>query len=358
MRNGGEVIAPGGVIGILGGGQLGRMTALAAAQLGYRTVIFDPDTACPAAHVAEHIAAAYDDEKALQLFADAVDVVTLEFENVPVAALDFLAARRPVRPGAAVLRVAQDRAAEKHFLNDAGIATAPWAPIETAGDIAPAVSEIGLPAVLKTSRLGYDGKGQIMLSPGDDVEAAWRRLGAVPCVLEGFVDFSGEISVIAARRADGASVSYPPVWNEHRNHILYQTTVPADIPATSATSAREIAEKATLALDVVGLLAVEMFLCRDGSVLVNEIAPRPHNSGHWTMDACQTSQFEQLVRAVCGLPLGSVEVLYPAVMTNLLGAEVDQWAEILAEPGASLHLYGKAEARPGRKMGHVNRRRS
>ncbi len=348
-------IRPGGVIGILGGGQLGRMTALAAAELGYRTVIFDPDANCPAGHVAETVTAAYTDRDALDRFSAKVDVVTLEFENVPVEALTHLAQTVPVRPGATVLSAAQDRAVEKTFLNDAGIETAPWATIETPADIDAAVAKIGLPAVLKTSRLGYDGKGQAMIQPGDDVRAAFERFGRVPCVLEGLIDFECELSVIAARRDDGASAVFPPVMNEHRDHILYKTHAPAGLPDAVEQEAVEIARKATEGLSVTGLLAVEMFLTKQGTLLVNEVAPRPHNSGHWTMDACATSQFQQLVRAVCGLPLGSTDILYPAVMTNLLGDECEEWSEILSDPRAKLHLYGKSEARPGRKMGHVNR---
>lgn len=348
-------IAPGACIGILGGGQLGRMTAIAAAEMGYRCLILEPQENCPASHVADHIAGAYEDEAVLTRFAEACDVVTLEFENVPVEALEFLEDRVPVRPGSKALRIAQDRILEKQALNDAGIGTAPWAEVTDAASLTAAVEKIGMPSVLKTARFGYDGKGQAMLKPGDDPVKAWSDLGGVRCILEGFVTFDCEISVITARSATGAVKAFPVVMNEHRNHILYKTHAPADLPGATAKAAEEIADKAIEALDLTGLLAVEMFACPDGSVLVNEVAPRPHNSGHWSIDACMTSQFQQLVRAVCGLPLGSTEILRPAEMTNLLGDEIDAWEAFLAEPNAQLHLYGKTEAKPGRKMGHVTR---
>lgn len=348
-------IPPGACIGILGGGQLGRMTAIAAAEMGYRCLILEPQEGCPASHVAEHIAGSYEDEAVLARFANACDVVTLEFENVPVAALRYLEDRVPVRPGSQALRIAQDRILEKQALNDAGIGTAPWAEVTDEANLIEAIEQIGVPAVLKTARFGYDGKGQAMLKPGDDPLKAWQDLGGVRCILEGFVDFDCEISVITARSATGKIRAFPVVMNEHRNHILYKTYAPADLPSATAKAAEDIADKAIEALDLTGLLAVEMFACRDGSVLVNEVAPRPHNSGHWSVDACITSQFQQLVRAVCGLPLGNTEILRPAEMTNLLGDEIDDWKSFLAEPNAYLHLYGKTEAKPGRKMGHVTR---
>lgn len=348
-------IAPGACIGILGGGQLGRMTAIAAAEMGYRCLILEPQEGCPASHVADHIAGAYEDEAVLARFAEACDVVTLEFENVPVDALKFLEERVPVRPGSHALKIAQDRILEKQALNDAGIGTAPWAEVIDEAGLLAAIEKIGMPSVLKTARFGYDGKGQAMLKPGMDPVAAWQDLGGVRCILEGFVDFDCEVSVITARSSAGEVKSFPVVMNEHRNHILYKTHAPADLPAATARAAEEIANRAIQALDLTGLLAVEMFACPDGSVLVNEVAPRPHNSGHWSIDACMTSQFQQLVRAVCGLPLGSTEILRPAEMTNLLGDEIDDWHAFLAEPNAQLHLYGKAEAKPGRKMGHVTR---
>ena len=350
-----EVIPPGSVIGILGGGQLGRMLVLAAARLGYRCRIFEPQADCPAGHVADHVAAEYTDVAALDAFARSVDVVTLEFENVPVEALDRLSRTVPVRPNSKALRVAQDRLAEKAFLNDAGIETAPWAAMESDSDVADAVAKIGLPAIAKTARFGYDGKGQLTVRPEDDPLQVWRGLGGVPAILEGVVPFTMEISVLAARAPDGRHTAYAPVENRHRNHILHKTLVPADIQANVAERARDIALKVVDALDYVGLLAVEMFVTAEGAVLVNEIAPRPHNSGHWTIDFAATSQFEQAVRAICNLPLGDTAALVDCEMENLIGAEADAWPAILAEPGARLHLYGKAESRPGRKMGHVNR---
>lgn len=346
-------LPPGSTIGILGGGQLGRMLVLAAARLGYRCHIFEPQADCPASHVARHTAADYGDTAALDAFAERVDVVTLEFENVPIAAVERLADRVPVRPGASALAIAQDRVAEKTFLNGAGIETAPWVPVETAADLAPALHHLGRPAVLKTARLGYDGKGQAMIGPDTDIEGLFDRLGGVPCVLEGLVDFEREISVLAARGLDGAIACYEPAENIHRDHILHRTLIPAQISAQTATAAKDIARRTVTALDYRGLLAVEMFVTAEGRVLANEIAPRPHNSGHWTIDAAHTSQFEQTVRAICGLPLGDTGHVAPCEMRNLIGAEADTWREILAQPGARLHLYGKAESRPGRKMGHV-----
>lgn len=348
------LLPPGGTIGILGGGQLGRMTALAAARLGYRCHIFTPEADSPAAQVAAAVTvAAYEDHAALAAFAEAVDVVTLEFENVPVPSVEFLAARVPVRPGARALAVAQDRVSEKSFFNSFA-ETAPWRAVDSLEALRAAVAEIGTPAVLKTTRLGYDGKGQAKILADTDLAEAWAAIGRAPAILEGFVTFEREVSVIVARGADGAWATYCPVENEHRNHILDITTAPAPIPDAVAARAMEIAHRAAEDLDLVGLLAVEMFVTADGRVLVNEMAPRPHNSGHWTMDAAFTDQFEQLVRAVCGLPLGSAERRCDAVMKNLLGDDAADWRTILADPRARLHLYGKAEARPGRKMGHVN----
>lgn len=351
-------IPPGSVIGIVGGGQLGRMTAIAAARLGYRCHIFCPDADPPAAHVAAaHTRAAYDDAEALGAFAAAVDVVTFEFENIPADSVARLAQRVPVRPSAHVLAVAQDRQHEKAFFNDIGIPTAPWRLVTGPEALARAVAEIGRPAVLKTTRLGYDGKGQVKITDDTDLDAAWRDMGGPEGILEGFVDFDREISVIVARGVDGAMAHYVPVENIHVHHILDTTLAPARVPAAVAAEAEAVADRAAQALDLVGLLAVEMFVTRDGGVLVNEMAPRPHNSGHWTIDACYTDQFEQLVRAVCGLPLGLPERHSDAEMKNLIGAAAEEWPTLLREPGARLHLYGKAEARPGRKMGHVTRLR-
>ncbi|HMR30242.1 MAG TPA: 5-(carboxyamino)imidazole ribonucleotide synthase [Geminicoccaceae bacterium] len=349
-------VPPGGTIGILGGGQLGRMTALAAGRLGYRCHVLAPEAESPAAEVsAAFTRAAWDDEAALDRFAGAVDVVTLEFENVPVAAVERIARQRPVRPGAAVLAVTQDRVAEKSFVNRAGVGTAAWRPVASAADLGRAREALGGSCILKTCRMGYDGKGQVMVRPGDDPMARWAGLRTDAAIAEAVVDFALEMSVITARGVDGALASYPPVENRHEHHILRRTIAPAPIAAGAAAEAVRIAETLATELAVVGLLGVEMFLARDGAVLVNELAPRPHNSGHWTMDACAVGQFEQLVRAVCGLPLGDPAPFSAAVMDNLLGDEADRWPELLAEPGARLHLYGKREARPGRKMGHVNR---
>lgn len=351
-----SMLPPGSVIGMLGGGQLGRMTALAAARLGYRTHVFAPDIDGPCAQVTNRATyASFADEEALARFAETVDVVTLEFENVPERAVAVLAERVPARPGPQVLAVCQDRLAEKEFARRLGLATAPYAAVPDGTALAGAVAEIGTPAVLKAAREGYDGKGQTMLSAAGEAAEAWQRIGARPAVLEGFIDLAMELSVIVARGPDGAMLCYPPVENRHRNHILAETLVPAEISPELAAEAGDMARRLAEAIGLEGLLAVEMFLDREGRLMVNEMAPRPHNSGHWSIDACATSQFEQLVRAVCGLPLGSVERLADAVMTNLLGDDIEAWPTLSAEPGARLHLYGKAEARAGRKMGHVTR---
>lgn len=351
-----DIIAPGATIGMLGGGQLGRMAALAAANLGYKVHVLTPERDSPAAQVsAATTIADYADRAALEAFAASVDVVTYEFENVPVEAAELLAEKVPVRPGAEALRVAQDRLREKEFAANLGIGTAPFRAVGAADELASAIAAIGTPAVLKTRRMGYDGKGQTKILPDTAPDDAWAAIGGQPAILEGFVTFSMEISVIVARGLDGQTLCYPPVENHHVNHILDTTIVPAPIPPSLAAEAEEIARKMAEALDLVGLLAVELFVTEDGRVLMNEIAPRPHNSGHWTMDACVTSQFEQQVRAVCGLPLGSVERYGDAEMKNLIGDEANGWLDILSDPSAKLHLYGKAEARPGRKMGHVNR---
>ncbi len=354
-----EILAPGGTIGILGGGQLGRMMALDAAKLGYRCHIFCPDSPSPAGDVsAAETTAAYEDKAALEGFAEAVDLVTYEFENVPAATAAFLAERLAVRPGPKVLEICQNRGREKNFLRGLGIGTAPFALVATEADLEAAVAQIGLPAVLKTTELGYDGKGQRMLRRPEDVAEGFRQLGGEAgreLVLEGFVDFSYEASVIVARNPSGALASYPLVENRHRNHILKETHVPAPATPETATTAERIARTIAEGLALEGLIGVELFVTPKGEILVNEMAPRPHNSGHWTMDAAVTPQFEQCIRAVCNLPLGSTEALGPAVMTNLLGEEADDWLSLLSDPRAKLHLYGKAEARAGRKMGHVNR---
>ncbi len=355
-----SVIPPGSVIGILGGGQLGRMTAMAAARLGYRCHILAPEAESPAGDVAaELIRADYEDEAALERFAAAVDVVTLEFENVPTGALLRLAERVPVRPGAAVLETTQDRLLEKAFLASIGVPVTAHLPVDGPEAIAPGLATLGGEAILKTRRLGYDGKGQLRIGPGGpDGAEAWNAIGRAPSILEAVVDFSAEVSVVTARGVDGSVASFPVVENRHENHILRRTIAPAEVTAAIAAEAVTLAERVAREIGLVGLLAVEMFLTRDGRLLVNELAPRPHNSGHWTIDACPTSQFEQLVRAVCGLPLGDPTPICPAMMDNLLGDEALDYLSILAEPGARLHLYGKSEARPGRKMGHVTRLKS
>ncbi|MBI3447005.1 MAG: 5-(carboxyamino)imidazole ribonucleotide synthase [Magnetospirillum sp.] len=353
-------LPPGSTIGIIGSGQLGRMAALAAARLGYRVHVYSPEAGSPAAQVSDcATVAAYDDEAAIERFAAQVDVVTFEFENIPAESVRLMAEHIPVRPCWSVLEVAQDRISEKRFFNSIGIETAPWREVTSIDDLRKAVEEIGRPAVLKTARLGYDGKGQVKIGPDTDLAEAWAALGngldsAGPGVLEGFIDFLGEISVIVARGADGEWAAFDPAWNIHHDHILDITTIPAPIAPSLSDQAMDIAHRAAEALGVVGLLAVEMFVTPNG-LLANEMAPRPHNSGHWTMDACVTDQFEQFVRAVCCLPLGSPERHSDAEMKNLIGSDADQWLDILRDPAAKLHLYGKAEARPGRKMGHVNR---
>ncbi len=350
-------LPPNATIGILGGGQLGRMSAMAAARLGYRCHIFTPEPDSPAAQVCAAVTLAdYEDQGALRRFAEAVDVITFEFENVSAGGLDLLASIRPVRPGPGVLRLSQDRIAEKTFLNEAGAATAPWRPVFSRADLENAVTAIGLPAVLKTTRLGYDGKGQAMLRTPADLDTAYAALDPKPLILEGFVTFAAEISVIVARGADGAVASFDTVENRHRDHILDLTLAPAPLPDETTAAAQAIARRVAEAIGLVGLLAVEMFVAADGRVLVNEIAPRPHNSGHWSIDACPASQFEMHVRAVAGLPLPHALRHSDAVMKNLVGPEETAlWPEILATPGLIPHLYGKAEARPGRKMGHVTR---
>jgi 5-(carboxyamino)imidazole ribonucleotide synthase len=349
-------LAPGAVIGIVGGGQLGRMIALAAARLGYRCHILTPEQDSPAAQVTSLATiASYGEAAALERFAAAVDVVTMEFENLPVEALATLARTRSVHPAPLVLAICQDRRREKAFLSRIGAPVAPYVTLEGADALEGALAELGRPALLKTARLGYDGKGQVRIEAGTPLDEALASAAASPCVLESVVDFEREISVITARGRDGAQASYVPVENRHRDQILVQTIVPAPISVELADRARALAEQIAAGLELVGLLAVEMFVTRDGRLLVNELAPRPHNSGHWTIDACAVSQFEQLVRAVCGVPLGDPARFADAVMDNLLGADVERWRAILAEPGARLHLYGKGEIRAGRKLAHVTR---
>lgn len=349
-------LAPLSTIGILGGGQLGRMLAMAAAELGFRTHIFCPDPDCPAAQVANQLTvAAYDDEAALKEFAGAIDVATYEFENVPDGAAAALEAFVPVRPGRQPLAVAQDRLAEKKFLGRIGVGTAPYAPVDSAQDLAHAAERAGLPGILKTRRFGYDGKGQVKIDPQTDQSAAFADIGAVPAILEGFVAFERELSVIIARGVNGDVAAFDAAENDHRNHILWRSHVPGNIPEEQAAEAGAIATKIIEALDYIGVLGVEFFARPDGTLLVNEIAPRVHNSGHWTHDACHVSQFEQHIRAVAGWPLGDPARHSDVVMENLIGDEVDSWDLLASEPRTHLHLYGKSKARPGRKMGHVNR---
>jgi 5-(carboxyamino)imidazole ribonucleotide synthase len=349
-----RIIAPGATIGVLGGGQLGRMIALAAAALGYRCHVFAPEADLPASDVAAATTrAAYDNRSALEAFAGDVSVVTYEFENVPVETVRLLEPLVPVRPGAPSLEIAQDRLAEKSFASALGIGTAAFAAVDDPAGLEAALACVGRPAILKTRRLGYDGKGQTPIDEASDPAAAWRALGAAPAILEARVEFEREISVVVARSLDGEVVPYVPVENRHRNGILDTTVAPAPIEPVLARDAALLAGRIAEALDHVGVLCVELFVGRDGALLMNEIAPRVHNSGHWTIDACVTSQFAQHVRAVCGLPLGSAERHSDAVMRNLIGDDVLRWRALLEDPAACLHLYGKAEVRPGRKMGHV-----
>ena len=352
-----KLLKPGDTIGILGGGQLGRMLALAAARLGLRCQIFSPDPDSPAFDVVQNATCAeYADVEALEFFANDVDVITYEFENVPAAAAMILAARRPVLPGQTILEITQDRLAEKDFVKRLGIGTADYADVSSASSLSAALSVIGHPAVLKTRRFGYDGKGQAMVRDGDDLDRVWQDLGTRSAILEAFVPFEREISVIAARSADGQVVCFDVTENEHRDHILKISRAPAAIPEETAAQARAIAEKIATALDYVGVLAVEMFVLPgpgERRVLVNEIAPRVHNSGHWTLDGASISQFEQHIRAIAGWPLGRPVRHGPVTMTNLIGDEINDYARWLTVPGATVHIYGKGSPRPGRKMGHV-----
>jgi 5-(carboxyamino)imidazole ribonucleotide synthase len=350
-----SALPPGSVIGILGGGQLARMLALAAAPLGLKCHIFAPETDSPAFHVsASHMVAQYTDESALLEFAAEVDVITYEFENVPVAAVEFLERLKPVRPGSKALQVAQDRLNEKHVARDLGALTASFAAVNSVEDLREAVKEVGLPAILKTVRMGYDGKGQAKLLNADDIEPAWAAMKNAPAILESFVNFDKEISVICARGVDGSFAAYEPTENVHRNHILHTSTVPAVLEIELAIEAVYLAQRMADTLDYVGVMGVEFFVGAH-ALYVNEIAPRVHNSGHWTQDACVVSQFEQHIRAVAGWPLGATFRHSDVVMTNLLGDEAATWEKLANEPNLGLHLYGKAESRPGRKMGHYNR---
>jgi 5-(carboxyamino)imidazole ribonucleotide synthase len=349
-------LPPNATIGIVGGGQLGRMSAMAAARLGYRCHIFTPEPDAPASQVASLTTLAdYDDNAALIRFAESVDVITFEFENVSAEGLDLLAERRPVRPGPDILRISQDRIAEKTFLNAAGVRTAPWAAVESIAQLQAAITTIGLPAVLKTTRLGYDGKGQALIRTAGEAEMAFALLNPKPLILEGFVDFACECSVIVARGDDGASTAFDTVENRHRDHILDLTLAPAPFDPDLRQEAQAMALRVADHLALVGLMAVEFFIDRDGRILANEIAPRPHNSGHWTIDACPASQFELHIRAVAGLALPRAVRHSDAVMKNLVGpADIALWPQIVATQGLIPHHYGKTAAREGRKLGHVN----
>ncbi len=355
IDNKSKTILPGATIGILGGGQLGRMLALAAKPMGYRVAILDPHHDCPTSSVADVVVTGeFGDIAALAEFAQACDVVTLEFENVPAGGLAFLESLLPVRPSGRVLETLRDRIAEKSFVNAAGVETAPWAEVRSSGDFTRA-SRLGFPAILKTATLGYDGHGQARVRSLEELSAAFAKFNA-PCVLEGLVDFQTEVSVIVARSSVGEVKVFDVFENHHVGGILDTTNIPASIPLEVQQQAQRIALELAAKLEVIGLVCVEFFVTHDGRVLVNELAPRPHNSGHLTIEACRTSQFEQAIRAVCGLPLGDLRAHGPAAMANLLGDvwQVSQpnWAAAL-ETGAKLHLYGKQGARAGRKMGHL-----
>jgi 5-(carboxyamino)imidazole ribonucleotide synthase len=348
-------LEPGGTIGILGGGQLGRMLSIAAARLGLKTHIYEPGPNPPAGDVAAAVTtAAYDDAEALARFAGSVDVVTFEFENVPALAAATLLAHAPVRPTPRALEISQDRVDEKAFIEGLGIAVAPWRAVGDLKDLKAGLAEIGAPSILKTRRLGYDGKGQVRIGDACRAESAWDEIAGAPAILEGLVPFVREISVIGARGLSGEVVCYDPGENVHRDGILHTTTVPAEITAAVRMDAVLIAGKILNALDYVGVMGIELFQAPEGKLLVNEIAPRVHNSGHWTIEACLVDQFQQHIRAVAGWPLGDGSRHSDAVMTNLIGAEAEEWHR-LAASADGLHLYGKAEARPGRKMGHVTR---
>jgi 5-(carboxyamino)imidazole ribonucleotide synthase len=351
-------ILPGATIGVLGGGQLGRMFAMAARRMGYRVHTLSPEDDTPTGQVADvEINASFDDLDAIRAFARNVDVVTFEFENVSAAAAEVAGEHAPVRPSGHILHITQQRAREKGFLADGGFPVTPFAHLRSAPDLDEAVRQVGIPAVLKTASFGYDGKGQRRVETAAEAQAAWHAVGEVEAVLERFVDFDREVSMIGARGANGWMVTYGLVENTHRDHILDTSVYPSVVAARHEDQAAEIVRGLLERLDVVGVLCVEFFLTQDGELLINELAPRPHNSGHLTIDACVTSQFEQQVRAICGLPPGSTELLRPAAMANLLGGQwtagEPDWAAACLVPGVKLHLYGKAEPRPGRKMGHL-----
>ncbi|CUJ84507.1 N5-carboxyaminoimidazole ribonucleotide synthase [Ruegeria denitrificans] len=350
-----EALKPGARIGILGGGQLGRMLSVAASRLGFVTHIFEPGANPPAGQVADHVTtAAYDDIDALKAFGGSVDVITYEFENIPTEALDLLETHCPIRPGREALRVSQDRLTEKNFLQGLGLQTAPFADITDLDSLNAAIEQIGTPAILKTRRFGYDGKGQARLRVPEDAETALSDMAGAPAILEGFVEFSHEVSIIAARGLDGQVACFDPGENIHRDGILHTTTVPARLRPTQRTDAVLLAANILNALDYVGVMGVELFVT-SGGLIVNEIAPRVHNSGHWTQNGCAVDQFEQHIRAVAGWPLGDGQRHSDVVMENLIGADMDRVPELAQERDVALHLYGKAEVMAGRKMGHFNR---
>jgi len=350
-----EPLAPGATIGILGGGQLGRMLSVAASRLGFKTHVFEPGALPPAGQVAHQVTTAgYDDEQALQAFAASVDVITYEFENIPTAALDILETLRPIRPNRETLRVSQDRLIEKEFLCGLGLKVAPYANVENKDDLDAALAQIGTPAILKTRRFGYDGKGQARIMAPTDGDVSLADMAGAPAVLEGFIAFSKEVSVIAARGISGEVSCFDPGENVHKDGILDTTTVPASLTNAQRTDAVLLAARILNALDYVGVMGVELFVTPQG-LIVNEVAPRVHNSGHWTQDGCTIDQFEQHIRAIAGWPLGDGTRHSNVVMENLIGDDMNRVPEIAKEGNAALHLYGKADVKPGRKMGHVNR---
>ena len=356
--SGPERFPPGATIGVMGGGQLGRMFAIAARRMGYRVHIFSPDKNGPAAQFSDHAAVGdYADEQAVRSFAEGIDLLTFEFENIPTQTVAWAAETRVVRPRAEVLHIAQNRLREKEFLAEAGLPVAPFRSIRSEAELTSALETIGRPAILKGAAFGYDGKGQQRIGAQENAAEIWAERAGENCVLEGVVDFEMEISVIVARGVDGETAVFPICENVHREHILDLTIAPARITAEIAAAARALGISVAEKIDLVGLLAVEMFLRRDGELIINELAPRPHNSGHWTIEGCATSQFEQHVRAVCGMPLGATDLLRPSAMVNLLGKVWShgepKWPAALSEPQVHLHLYGKREPRPARKMGHL-----
>jgi len=352
------MVLPEATLGVLGGGQLGRMFTIAARTMGYRVVVLDPDANSPAAELAnEHICAAFDDHAALEKMGRACAVITTEFENVPAESLNFLAKFCPVRPSAKAVAIAQNRIREKTFLRDSGFETAAFAPINSIDEIVPALKKVGPSALLKISQFGYDGKGQASVNTLSEAIAAFEQMGRKPCVLEQRLNLKTEISVVVARSVNGETVAYPAAENSHVNGILDISVVPAQVSEKLAQQATRDACAVADKLDYCGVMAVEFFVVENDRLLINEIAPRPHNSGHYTMDACLTSQFDQQVRAMCGLPLGDARLLAPVAMVNILGdiwrdGAAPPWDAVLGEPRAKLHLYGKHEARAGRKMGH------